>query len=138
MEITKEMIEKELGYEINEFKLEPLNKDGECIGLSVNVVPKRKLEFINTKITIGKSSDFNIDDIKTIMEKYKKKSANVSGEELKKIDYFAKKDDYIEISYWHNGEGFDVDICYTLSQRFQLTWGQFDAIKKLIKFLDKE
>ena len=29
MEITKEMIEKELGYEINKFKLEPLYKDGE-------------------------------------------------------------------------------------------------------------
>jgi len=62
MEITKEMIEKELGYEINKFKLEPLYKDGECIGLNVNVEPKRKLEFINTTITIGKSSDFNTNE----------------------------------------------------------------------------
>ena len=57
MEITKEMIEKELGYEINKFKLEPLYKYGECIGLNVKVEPKRKLEFINTTITIGNSSD---------------------------------------------------------------------------------
>lgn len=62
MEITKEMIEKELGYEINKFKLEPLYIDGECVGLSVNVEPKRKLEFTNTTITIGKSSDFNTDE----------------------------------------------------------------------------
>jgi hypothetical protein len=62
MEITKEMIEKELGYEINKFNLEPLYKDGECIGLNVNAEQKIKLEFINTTITIGKSSDFNIDE----------------------------------------------------------------------------
>jgi hypothetical protein len=61
IEITKEMIEKELGYEIK-FKLEPLYVNGECVGLNVNVEPKRKLEFINTTITIGKSSDFNTDE----------------------------------------------------------------------------
>lgn len=54
MEITKEMIEKELGYEINNFKLEPLYKDGKCIGLTVNVELKMKLEFINTMIKTGK------------------------------------------------------------------------------------
>jgi thymidylate synthase len=34
----------------------------ETAGLNVNVEPKRKLEFINTTITIGKSSDFNTDE----------------------------------------------------------------------------
>ena len=62
MEITKEMIEKEIGYEINKFKLEPLYENGKCVGLSVNVEPKRKLEFFITTITIGKSSDFNSDE----------------------------------------------------------------------------
>jgi hypothetical protein len=62
MEITKEMIEKHIGYEINKFKVDPLYKDGECIGLNVNVEPKSKVEFINTTITIGKSSDFNTDE----------------------------------------------------------------------------
>ncbi len=52
MVITKEMIEKELGYEINKFKLEPLYNDGECIGLSVCVEPKRKIEFLNITIKI--------------------------------------------------------------------------------------
>ncbi len=59
MEITKEMIEKKLGYEINKFKLEPLYENSECIGLNVNVEPKHRLEIINTPITISKSSDFN-------------------------------------------------------------------------------
>ena len=62
MEITKEMIEKELGHEINKFKLEPLYKDGECIGLNVIVEPKRKIEFINITMTIGKASDFNTNE----------------------------------------------------------------------------
>lgn len=64
MEITKEMIEKELGFEINNFKLEPHYENGECIGLNVNVEPKGKLEFINTTITISKSGTFNTDGSK--------------------------------------------------------------------------
>jgi hypothetical protein len=72
MEITKEMIEKELGYEINKFKLEPLYKNGECIGLNVNVEPKGEVEFINITIAIGKSSDFNAEEshMKELVEKY--------------------------------------------------------------------
>jgi len=58
MEITKEMIEKELGYEINSFKLEPFYMNGECVGLSVGVEPKRRVEFIAMTITIEKSSDY--------------------------------------------------------------------------------
>jgi len=63
MEITKLMIEKELGYEINKFKLEPLYVKGECLGLKVLVEPKNKIEFINTTITINKSgSSFDVDE----------------------------------------------------------------------------
>lgn len=58
--ITKEMIEKEVGYEINNFELEPLYKDTKCIGLNVKIEPKKVLEFINNTITIGKSDDFNV------------------------------------------------------------------------------
>lgn len=52
MKITKEMIEKELGYEISNFKLEPIYENGHCIGLSILVDPKTKLNFIEHKITI--------------------------------------------------------------------------------------
>jgi hypothetical protein len=58
--------------------------------------------------------------------------------ELKKFDVHSKKDDFVEIVEWHNGEGFDVEISSDLPQRFQLTYGAFDAIKKLIKQLDNE
>jgi len=58
--------------------------------------------------------------------------------ELKQFDpLFSKEHDYIEITEWANGEGFDVDINTTQSQKFHLTWGQWDAIKYLIKQLNK-
>lgn len=52
MNITKEMIEKELGYEISNFKLEPIYENDHCIGLSIFFEPKTKLNFIEHKITI--------------------------------------------------------------------------------------
>jgi len=48
-----------------------------------------------------------------------------------------KKDsDFIEVTEWANGEGFDVDIETTQRQRFQLTWGQYEALKHLINIID--
>ena len=58
--------------------------------------------------------------------------------ELKQFDpLFSEEDDYIEITKWANGEGFDVDINTKQSQKFHLTWGQWDTIKYLIKQLNK-
>lgn len=52
--------------------------------------------------------------------------------ELKKFDYIAKADDFIEITEWSNGEGYDI----TINQNtIQLTHGQIDAINYLTKHL---
>ena len=67
------------------------------------------------------------------MEKYTRKAI---FDTLKKYDHTAKEHDFIEITEWYNGEGFDVEVQSSLSTRFQLTWGQFKALKKLIKVLD--
>lgn len=56
--------------------------------------------------------------------------------ELKKYDPMSSDDDYIEVTEWHNGEGFDVEIASKLPTRFQLTWGEYKALKKLIKKLE--
>ena len=40
---------------------------------------------------------------------------------------------FIEVSEWYNGEGFDVEVVTNNNMRFQLTHGQFDALKKLVK-----
>lgn len=67
------------------------------------------------------------------MEKYTRKAV---FSYLKKYDHLADEHDYIEVTEWKNGEGFDVEIIGKLSTRFQLTWGEFEALKKLVKKLD--
>jgi hypothetical protein len=56
--------------------------------------------------------------------------------ELHKFDHLAKPDDFIEVSLWHNGEGFDAYLSTPPEQTIRLSWGEFKALKKLIKELD--
>jgi hypothetical protein len=45
--------------------------------------------------------------------------------------------DFMEVTEWSNSEGYDVTInASNQEQMFHLTWGQFKALKKLIKKLD--
>jgi hypothetical protein len=67
------------------------------------------------------------------MEKYNRKAIFSS---LKKYDNLAGEHDFIEITEWKNGEGFDVEITGRLSTTFQLTWGEFKALKKLINKIE--
>jgi hypothetical protein len=49
-----------------------------------------------------------------------------------------ERGDFLEVTEWSNGEGYDIDIHADKGlQRFQLTAGQFDAIKKCIKQIHK-
>ena len=52
---------------------------------------------------------------------------------LSKFDYLAKKDSFIEITEWVNGEGFDITID---DKHFSFTHGQIDAINYLTKYLE--
>ncbi len=63
------------------------------------------------------------------MDKYRKKAIN---DDLSKYCILSQKYDYIEVSEWHNGEGFDIDMNGTL---IRLTHGQIDAMTHLIKEL---
>jgi len=57
------------------------------------------------------------------------------NDDLTKYDYLAKKDDFIEVTEWTNGEGYDI----SLNERvISLSNGQLDAINYLIKALDYE
>lgn len=67
------------------------------------------------------------------MKKYTK---NAVFSELKKYDPVADKGDFIEVTEWKNGDGFDVEIVGKLSTRFQLTWGEFEALKELVEKLE--
>ena len=58
--------------------------------------------------------------------------------ELKPFDVFAQENDFIEVTEWTNGEGYDVTIEAVHMAHFQITYGQFRALKKLIKTLNKK
>lgn len=62
-----------------------------------------------------------------------KKCKNVS-DELKKYDYFANDSDYISVTEWSNGEGYDVDL--NGEQFIHLTQGELEAINYLVKTID--
>lgn len=64
------------------------------------------------------------------MEIVNRKSINDS---LKKYDYLAKDDDFIEVTEWTNGEGVDISINDKI---ISLTNGQLDAINYLTKSLE--
>lgn len=69
------------------------------------------------------------------MEKVKRKSVN---DNLQKYDYLAKDSDFIEVTEWANGEGWDISINDKI---IQLTMGQLDAINyltKALEYYDKE
>ena len=65
---------------------------------------------------------------------YKRESAFA---ELPSFDHLARNGHFIRVTPWHNGEGFDIYIDSHASQSFSMSWGEFKALKKLIKELDK-
>lgn len=67
------------------------------------------------------------------IERYKLDAAFVT---LQNYDIGGKDEDFMEASVWHNGEGFDVLLNSHGEQRFSLTWGEYKALKDLVKELD--
>ena len=54
---------------------------------------------------------------------------------LKPYDFFASEDDFIELTEWNNGEGFDVTINGKgANEKISLTWGQWDALQALVAY----
>jgi len=71
----------------------------------------------------------------TDIKRYKLDTAFAS---LRTFDHTAKLDDFIEVSLWHNSEGFDAHLSGSAGeQSIRLTWGEFQALKKLVKELDQ-
>lgn len=55
--------------------------------------------------------------------------------ELNEYCIHAKENDFMEICEWWNGDGFDVSIN---DKVYAFTYGQFKALKKGLKELDKK
>ena len=53
------------------------------------------------------------------------------------FDHSSSKNDFIEVTEWKNGEGFDVEIVSNISSRFQITRGQLKALNTLVSVLDE-
>jgi hypothetical protein len=71
------------------------------------------------------------------IDKYQRKATFTSLEQFCIFD-INKPGNFIEVTEWANGEGFDVEINNSDIKRFQLTFGEFDALKHLIKNLYKD
>ena len=56
--------------------------------------------------------------------------------DLNVFDYTAKENDFIQVTEWTNGEGWDISI--NDNTIFSLTQGQLEAINYLSKKLDYE
>lgn len=64
------------------------------------------------------------------MEFYERKAVS---DKLKKYDHLAKDLDFIGVTEWANGEGWDI---YLNDKLIPLTYGQLEAINYLVKTLD--
>lgn len=56
------------------------------------------------------------------------------SDDLKKYCIFAKENDFIEVTEWTNGEGYDIQISDT--KHISLSFGELEAINYLVKSLD--
>lgn len=61
------------------------------------------------------------------MEFYNRKAVYAP---LKEYCHLAKEHSFMEVTEWHNGEGFDVSID---DKHFNLTYGEFELLSVLVK-----
>lgn len=71
---------------------------------------------------------------KKTMKTYKRQAVFA---ELTDYDPLAGEHHFIEVTQWHNGEGFDVEVQAEEAFKFDLTWFQFDALKAAIEKLEQ-
>lgn len=49
-----------------------------------------------------------------------------------------EKGDFLEVTEWTNGEGYDINISdINGDKHILLTWGQYDALKACVKAINK-
>lgn len=69
-----------------------------------------------------------------VKKEYKTNTRRAVGASLRDFDYLAKEHDFIEVTEWTNGDGFDITINEKV---MSFTHGELKAIKKLVKVLNK-
>ncbi len=56
--------------------------------------------------------------------------------ELNKFCCMSKEHDFIEVTEWSNGEGWDIAISSNTDKNISLTSGELEGIKTLVSMLD--
>lgn len=52
--------------------------------------------------------------------------------ELKPYCHHSKEHDYMEVTEWSNGEGFDINI--NDKKHLSLSWGEYEALQALVAY----
>ena len=63
------------------------------------------------------------------MERYQRQSRFT---ELQPYCHHSKEGDFMELTEWHNDEGFDLVI--NSDRIFSMTWGQFECLQALVAY----
>jgi hypothetical protein len=58
--------------------------------------------------------------------------------DLKDYCPFSEKNDFVELTEWHNGEGFDVTVSGKFDTKFSLTWGQWESLQVLVNYKESK
>ena len=115
--------------------MEPIHKFNSGMGATLCNVCSRI-------ITEGLTDDLYCEEHKTMKSKtttMEFKKRNSAFTELKEFCYLSGDNDYMEVTEWSNGEGFDINISDKSGEKtMPMTFGEYDALKKLIKFLNKQ
>ena len=55
--------------------------------------------------------------------------------EIKPYCHTAKEHDFMEVTEWYNGEGFDVSMSSSSrNATFSLTWGEWECLQALVAY----
>ncbi len=58
--------------------------------------------------------------------------------DLKDYCPFSEKNDFVELTEWNNGEGFDVTVSGKFDTKFSLTWGQWESLQVLVNYKESK
>ena len=102
-----------------------MNKERLIADVHAAITKSKGKEYAPTVTEIQEWINMNMDSTET----YNRKAIFAN---LKTYDFTSKEHDYIEICEWYNGDGFDVELNSNPGARFQMTWGQYDALVSLV------
>ena len=69
-------------------------------------------------------------------KKFEEKQRKSIFSEIDDYCHLSKESDFIEVTEWSNGDGFDINIYSGGDKTIPITNGQWDLLKKMVKQLN--